>query len=163
MRVYILRHGKADKDSPTGHDLDRALVERGVAQARFIADRFLAGTVPLEHRPVVVLASRASRAASTAGIIARALGLEVAYDDDLFPDQSVRQALRLLSLDEVPASGGPVLLVGHNPQLEGLVRALAGSVPFEHLRTGELAAFDVEDRAGKLAGALMGTVRLHSP
>lgn len=162
MRAYILRHGKADKDSPTGHDLDRALVERGHAQARFVADRFLAGSPPLELRPALVLASRATRAATTAGTIARALTLEVAYEDDLFPEQSVWQALRLLTSYGSPGAGSPVLLVGHNPQLEGLVRTLAGPV-LERLRTGEVVSLDVVERSGRLTGSLLGAARLHSP
>lgn len=162
MRAYILRHGKADRDSPTGYDLDRPLLERGRAQARFIAEGFLAGAPPLELRPALVLASRASRAAMTASTIAKALNLEVAYEDDLFPEQSVWQALRLVASCGPSEPGSPVLLVGHNPQLEGLIRTLAGPV-LERLRTGEVVSLEVAERAGKLSGSLLGASRLPAP
>lgn len=158
MRLYILRHGKADKDSPTGRDEDRPLVNRGHAQAAFIAERFGSASGPVDERPAHILSSSAARAKATAESIAQSLGVTVEFEGALFPDQSVKHALRLVATLLRRPDQGAVMLVGHNPQLEDLLESLAGEA-MPRLRTGELAALDVELRDGRPTGRFIDSIR----
>lgn len=159
MRLYLLRHGKADKDSPTGRDEDRPLVDEGRDQARFIGAAFRSALTPLEIRPHFVLSSSAARARATAEIVAESLGLPVEFDPALFPDQSVRRALRLVTDLLRRPDRDTVVLVGHNPQFEDLLELLAGEAAPERLRTGELAALNVELRDGRPQGQFIASIR----
>src|SRR5215510_8957208 len=82
MRLYVLRHGKAERDSDSGRDEDRPLAERGKAQCQGLADLFTKKDPPRQLRPppTVILSSPAARADSTARIIAAALGLSVMHE-----------------------------------------------------------------------------------
>lgn len=138
MLLMILRHGKAEKDSPTGRDVDRPLANRGLRQAEYVGELLSAAKKPLA-RPSVILASRAERAKHTASIVAEALGMTVTLEDALTLGNSTGVAMRLVrSLVE---RDQPVLLVGHNPQLEDLVSSLTGTA--SGMSTGELVAVEV--------------------
>ena len=67
-RLILMRHGRAEPDSATGDDFDRALVPGGVRQAQ-VAGATLAD---MGFRPDIALVSPAVRAVQTAGLIARA-------------------------------------------------------------------------------------------
>lgn len=151
----ILRHGKAEKDSPTGRDVDRPLAKRGVQQAEYIGGLLAAAKKPLA-RPSVILSSRAERAKHTASIVAGALGMTVTFVDALTLGNSTGEAMRLMrSLSE---RDQPVLLVGHNPQLEDLVSSLTGA---EHaMGTGELVCLDVNREATLPQACALCMVRL---
>lgn len=159
MRVYVLRHGKAERDSPSGTDDDRALMARGKLQARFLADMFEAREAPLDEPPVAVFSSPVLRAARTARLVAEALDLPVKYEEALRTDQPVSGALELV---RGRRGRGPVLLVGHNPQLEGLIRILAPDDPRVHepLRTGELVLVRVVLADDPPRGVIDDRVRL---
>jgi broad specificity phosphatase PhoE len=82
--LYVLRHGETDWNAEErwqGHT-DIPLNRAGRAQARAVADSFfgmgLSG----------VVASDLSRARETARIVARALGVEVAYEDPELRERS---------------------------------------------------------------------------
>lgn len=140
MRLYVLRHGKAERDSSTGRDEDRPLADRGIAQARGLADLFTKKEPPRPFRPapLVILSSRAARADSTAGLVAEALGLKVRHDHCLSLDASFRDHLDLV--ERLLDGGEPAMIVGHNPLLSRLVDHLAGG---DELRTGELSAIEI--------------------
>ena len=119
MRLYVMRHGPAEDRAPSGRDADRKLTGDGRARVRRVAEELrddLAGAPPR------VLASPLLRARETAEIVAELLGSaapeirdELALDADL--------PLRLVA--ELAAVGEDVLLVGHAPRVDHLVRVLA--------------------------------------
>lgn len=122
-QLLLLRHAKSGKDLPGLNDRDRPLTERGrlAAQAmgRVIAARQLA--------PDLVLCSPARRARDTWTLAAAELPVppplqiaESAYD---FGDGG--NLLRLLT--SLEGDCHRVLLVGHNPSIEGLAARLIGS------------------------------------
>jgi 2,3-bisphosphoglycerate-dependent phosphoglycerate mutase len=77
--LYLVRHGEPDYDATAnGHAAwDPPLTDAGIEQAERLADR-------LSRAPVsAVYASTMRRAIDTAQPIARQLGLEVQYEDDL--------------------------------------------------------------------------------
>ncbi len=76
--VFLVRHAKAaDRQTWTGPDRDRPLIDRGRAQA----DRLAAALGP--ERPALVAASPWLRCVETAEPLASTIGLEVQPDDRL--------------------------------------------------------------------------------
>lgn len=155
MRLVIIRHGKAQADSPNGDDFDRDLKGRGERQAAYLAERL----ATLEPRIARVLASRAVRARRTAEALANGLGIELSHDDRLLVDEPVSGALELLSDHRDAAS---IAIVGHNPQLESLVAVLTGR-PLGvagPLRTGEAVVLEVDPVEPLESGAELDRLRL---
>src|SRR5438105_10268205 len=89
MILMLLRHGKAEKESPTGRDVDRPLTKKGEGQAAYIAERLEKGKGPAGSAPGVILSSRAARARATAEVVAKALDLSVTFEEALLPDSPV--------------------------------------------------------------------------
>jgi len=153
MRLIILRHGKAEAHASTGRDEDRLLRPRGEEQARFIADALEASLSP----PELILSSGYVRAVQTARILQQALGCTLQIEPALECGVPVGQVVQLIndhrSADE---TAPPLVLVGHNPQLEDLVALLTRghtSSPPHPLRTGEAAILDLPDPPADLIGA----------
>ena len=146
-RLLLLRHAKA-VPLASGDDFDRALTERGRADAQKIG-AFLAERL----RPDRALYSGAARTRETFEIVARTLGppLEAQAENALY------EATRFLVmglLRELPASALAPLVVGHNPGMADVATLLSGEGGTrERLRmagrfpTGALAviAFDRPD------------------
>ncbi|VAX39172.1 hypothetical protein MNBD_PLANCTO03-609, partial [hydrothermal vent metagenome] len=79
MRLYLIRHGKARRQSPTGLDEDRSLAARGREQAAWLGAELREG----ENPPERLLSSPAARALETAGLLGEGLGLEVEVEERL--------------------------------------------------------------------------------
>lgn len=80
--LFLIRHGEAHSNVEAviaGERGDRGLTERGVAQARALAQRLAAGEIAAD----VLYASTLPRARMTAEHVAGALGLPIEWDDDL--------------------------------------------------------------------------------
>lgn len=121
LRLLLLRHAKAQPAEPGIADRDRPLSSRGVAAAKAMG-RFMrqAGL-----RPDLVLCSPARRARDTWALVTaeldarpRVLIEEAIYD--FGADDRLLEAIRR----QADASRA-VLIVGHNPALEGLALRLA--------------------------------------
>ena len=67
MRLFIIRHAKASRESATGRDHDRELTETGVRQAKFLGRELSDPGVD------VVLSSTATRSRQTSLITPRPL------------------------------------------------------------------------------------------
>lgn len=124
-KLLILRHGKSDW-STLKPDHERPLTDRGRVGAQRIAawmqDRGLV--------PDLVVSSPAERALGTAQAACQVLGLKekkIRLDERIYMG-SVEDLLETLA--DCPAEAEKVMLVGHNPGLEGLVAYLAaGALP----------------------------------
>lgn len=143
MRVYVIRHGKAEPGSPTGRDEDRPLRARGERQS----DHLGGVLSSIDRPPALVITSPFVRAFDTAERINRALEAEFMTDGRLCVGEPVSGVLDLLRERTGVAS---LCLVGHNPQLEHLCGVLlAGpAAPPVRVRTGEMYAFDYDAEAG---------------
>lgn len=123
MRIWILRHGEAERE--TRHDPDRALTERGRRDAE-AAGQLLAAQVPPE---LLVVASPYKRAQQTAQAALLAMpNRSIISAPWLQPETDPREVLR--ELEKLAAAA--VLLVSHQP----LVSALAGVLTSGDYRDG---------------------------
>jgi phosphohistidine phosphatase len=111
--LTLLRHAKAAQPVPGQEDIDRALTDRGRADAAW------AGGILVPFKPDLALVSVARRTRETWEIASLALGkpAELALEEDLYLCSPAHLLKRIQS---VPAEVRSVVAVGHNPCLEEL-------------------------------------------
>lgn len=108
-QLVLVRHGKSSWDYPVS-DKDRALMERGIADAHLVAERFKKEQLAVD----AVFSSPANRALHTGLIFMRVLELpttmlqvrEELYD---FSGESVWEFVR-----QLPEQHSTIMLFGHN-------------------------------------------------
>lgn len=118
-----MRHGAAEDFAASGRDADRALTSAGGETVRRVA-LALRGSHP--GRVGRIIASPLVRAQQTAEIMRSVLcpGVEIGVDEDLSPDESAYAlAVRLASVT------CDTLLVGHQPNIEMVARAIVAPCP----------------------------------
>ncbi|MBB4953412.1 phosphohistidine phosphatase [Agrobacterium vitis] len=121
-RIYLLRHAEAGWPENGQKDFDRALNDKGYAQAEIVMDR----AADLNYRPDLVICSTALRCRQTAEAVRRALCDEDApfrFVDELYNGSQLVYA-EILS---VPSNPRSVMLIGHNPSICETLEALAGA------------------------------------
>jgi phosphohistidine phosphatase len=118
-RLLVLRHAKSSWNNSALADHDRPLAPRGQRAAEALA----AHVATIEPPPALVLCSTARRAQETLEPIRSRLPAttEVLIEADLY---GAPASLLLARLRQVPEDTPTVLVVGHNPDLEDLVRGL---------------------------------------
>jgi len=128
MTIYkellLLRHGKSDWNTDTS-DFYRPLNKRGNKNAQQMGHWLLKQKLI----PDLIISSPATRAMTTAKLVCEAMEIDI---NSIQTEQSIYEASltdlhRLLS--QVPKSTQRLLLVGHNPAFEYLVRQLAPNIP----------------------------------
>ena len=135
MKLYVMRHGPAHDDSPSGRDADRALTvsgrERVAAVAKALADE--------GEAPFSILTSPLVRALETAEIVAEVTHLSRRAREDgkakragATGEIEIRRELGMgteklgLLAELVRAGRKRVMIVGHEPDLSMLVMSLVG-------------------------------------
>ncbi|GAC1417987.1 MAG: phosphohistidine phosphatase SixA [Actinomycetota bacterium] len=146
--LFIVRHGIAHDADPGEwpDDDERPLTQEGIQQFRKAARglRNIAGAVD------VVFSSPLVRAMQTADILAESAGWPEAQELKQLRSE-VPTATLIEGLREVLKDGTAVALVGHEPQLRGLVADLCGAKT--ELKKGGVARIEVITPA-KGAGTL---------
>lgn len=118
MHLYILRHGDA-VDSSFYQDPDRPLSDLGKRQIQSVAHFFETARI----KPDLILASPLVRAQQSCGIIMEKLGVKDSLTTQLLiPGSSLRDLMKEINSHSVDT----MLLVGHEPQLSGLISVLTG-------------------------------------
>jgi phosphohistidine phosphatase len=117
VKIYIMRHGPAEDQAPTGRDFDRKLTSSGRARTELAAHE-------LGHweRPQRVVSSPLVRTVETAEVVIAvlSLALELETREELAPGGD---ALRLLG--ELATQGAKrVILIGHEPDVSSLTALL---------------------------------------
>ena len=122
MKVLILiRHAKSSQDDTSVPDKQRPLNKRGLRDAPAMGKRLAKRSI----KPDLVLSSPATRALTTAQIIAEKIG---------YPPESIVQNERLYAtpaeellavVQELDNAVQQVMLFGHNPGLTDLVHRLS--------------------------------------
>lgn len=116
MQLLLLRHAKSSWDDPAQEDADRQLNERGRHDAAAMGRYMLGGG----HVPALALCSPARRARETWALVAAALKQEpvTRFVGDIYDFGDGDVLLEVLQREGGTAS--PLLVIGHNPSLEGL-------------------------------------------
>ena len=113
--LTLFRHAKTERDSTTGRDFDRRLIERGQQDSRRMGQELR--TLGLDFD--LLVASPAARAAETAELA----GLTARYDERIY-DASSGELLAIVQ--GAPEEVERLALVGHNPGFERLASRLIG-------------------------------------
>ncbi|MCC6661610.1 MAG: histidine phosphatase family protein [Phycisphaerales bacterium] len=150
MRVYLIRHGKAEDKSQSGRDADRLLVGHGEEQARWLAVRL--GEAPGGERPRLILASRIARARRTAELIREGIGCEMRGEPLLENSGRDDEVIEIVAARAKRGDAGALALVGHNPQISVLASRLAGADI--SMQTGQAAAVDIDAGGTRLVEVL---------
>ena len=130
--LLLMRHAKSSWKHPDLPDQDRPLNKRGEKDAphmgKFIRDK--------ELIPQLILASPAKRVSQTVDGMVGKMDFKgkVEYVDSLY---LAEPSAYLTTLHEIPDKFERVMIVGHNPGLEGLLQILSGQV--ESLPTASIA------------------------
>lgn len=118
--LLLLRHAKSDWDSGVPADFDRPLARRGKSDAPKVgAWLYREGLVP-DH----VVSSPAERARQTAIKVCKRLDFRkkrIVWEPAIY-EAGLPELLEILS--RVPPEAATVLLIGHNPGLEDLLKHL---------------------------------------
>ncbi len=136
VKLYVMRHGPAEDDSPTGRDGDRALTPDGRERTRAVARTLLAQN----EAPFTIVSSPLVRALQTAEIVAAVTDVEKRVREAK-PAGGAPGAVEIRR--EMAPGGDPfglvlellrngrkrVMVVGHEPDLSTLVSRLAGRYP----------------------------------
>ena len=118
MKLFLLRHGKADWPDWDGPDDERPLTEEGVQEMRLVG----AALKRLKVTPDFILSSPLPRALRTAEIAAEESGIHVEQHAELKPGFGRRDCDALLASH----AGADVMLVGQEPDFSGLIQSLTG-------------------------------------
>ncbi|MEA2405545.1 MAG: phosphohistidine phosphatase [Thermoleophilaceae bacterium] len=124
--IWLLRHAEAEDGSP---DAERPLTGKGKRQAR-VAGKALA---KLGVKPDACLSSPKVRAAETAEIACKELGVDVELEPKLAGGPFDADSL-------VAGLGEDVLLVGHDPDFSMAVHTLTGAQV--RMKKGGIAGID---------------------
>ena len=119
MKLFLLRHGHADWADWSGLDDERPLTDAGIKEMRRVA----AALKRLKVKPGAILSSPLPRAFLTAEIAGEALDISVEERVELEPGFDRQKCDALLA----GRAGMDVMMVGHEPDLSGLIRSLTGA------------------------------------
>lgn len=121
--INLLRHAKSSWDNPDLADFDRPLNTRGLQDAPFM------GSIIYENNfvPDLIVSSPAKRAKQTAILIKETVEINtpITYIDQIY-EASPTTLLKVAS--EFSDTNTSVLLIGHNPGIEGFIRILTGEI-----------------------------------
>ena len=136
LTLYLLRHAKSSWDDASQQDFERPLNNRGRKACAVIGEVIEEKGIDFD----LVLVSTALRTRQTIELVKERAKLrsEVSYDERIY-EATVSQLLEVIS--QVDNDRKSVLLVGHNPGLEGLLTLLTGE--HVHVTTANLAKIDI--------------------
>lgn len=151
MKLYVMRHGTALEREHWSEDDDsqRPLTEEGRVELEEAARGIQALDLGVER----IVTSPFVRAYDTAQIVGAALGLAVEEDDVLAPGATLAGLCGTLTRH---ADEAAVLVVGHEPDLSGIIGALIagkGGATIA-LKKGAVCCVDVPDRSLRRAAEL---------
>jgi phosphohistidine phosphatase len=145
--LLLFRHAKAAQSAPDGKDHSRPLNERGRTAAAAMGEWLVAHPKIV---PQLVLCSTAERTRETLRIVTeQGVEAETRFERELY---LAEPAAILARVAQVPPAVERIMVVGHNPGIHELARALVGMIgarpaarlAFDRMRdkfpTGALAA-----------------------
>ena len=149
--LLLLRHAKSSWKIADQPDFERPLNGRGEKSAPLMGRHLRKQKVA----PDLILCSPAERARQTAALFVKAAGIgaELRYDERIY-EASALQLLEVVT--QADDGANTVMLVGHNPGLEELIRLITGETWL--MPTAALAKIDlspdkwarVKEQAGRI-------------
>lgn len=119
-RICLLRHANAAWPQPGERDFDRALDDRGFAEAEIVAQQ----AADRGYVPDLIISSTALRCRQTVEALLRTANID---NEALFVDELYNAPLEnYLALLE-SQNAAEILLVGHNPAMETLLETIIGT------------------------------------
>lgn len=139
MQIWLLRHARAEISASSGRDEDRRLTADGRATCHALQTWFRNHEGAL---PGTVLVSPARRTVETARTALDRLDLPAFELEPALWNASAGDLVELIQ--QARPGPRPLLLVGHNPGLEDLLRWLCGTVSSPGMKPGTLAIIELE-------------------
>ena len=135
--IFVLRHAKSSWNNSSLSDFERPLNERGKEAAPFMGE-FMKKN---DFAPDLIISSPAERAKQTAEYVKKAADFpaEIRFDEKIYEASPLRLLEVISQTDE---NAEKLLIVGHNPGFEGLVRVLSGKDA--RMPTAALAVLDLD-------------------
>lgn len=129
--LSLFRHAKTERESASGRDFDRALTERGQADAERMGDEMRRQGLQFDR----ILASPAKRSIETV----EGANLQAADYDERIYDAATDRLLEIMrSVDDGVVR---LMMVGHNPGFEHLASRLTGDTL--EMPTGSLVEIEL--------------------
>jgi phosphohistidine phosphatase len=119
MKLYFLRHGKADWPNWKKPDDERPLTKKGKKETREMA-KFLG---KFDVAPKLILSSPLPRAWETAEITAKCLDVKLKEEPALKPGFGIREVAAILKR----VKDDDLMIVGHEPDFSATIAALTGA------------------------------------
>jgi phosphohistidine phosphatase len=141
-RLTLVRHAKSDWSVAGQPDWERPLNARGIKDAPEMGRRLRERNL----KPDFLLTSPATRALSTATLIAKELGLA---PKKILQDERLYHAAPATILSVIRDHGGSarhVMVVGHNPGLTEFVDRIAADRRVDHMPTCAVVTASVDVR-----------------
>lgn len=137
--IYLLRHAKSSWDDANIADFDRTLNKRGLKTIPLVAEKIIESRFSID----LIVASPAMRTRQTATLVkdAAQLKAEIKFDERIY-EASPQRLLEVIA--EVADDKNNVMIVGHNPGLEGLIKVLSGEV--WSMKTAALAVIESDNK-----------------
>lgn len=152
-RLLLLRHAKSSWDDAHLSDFERPLNARGLVTAPFMGELIAGRALAID----LIVSSPAKRATETAMLVKENAGLnaELRFDERIY-EASPQTLLTVAS--EFDDSSNSVMLVGHNPGIEGFIGFLTGNI--EPMPTAALAIIDLDINNWKDLASGTGTLNI---
>ncbi|EZQ10599.1 phosphohistidine phosphatase SixA [Candidatus Acidianus copahuensis] len=149
--ILIVRHGESEPEVDGISDENRKIVKKGVKQMRRVANFIEEMGYEIDQ----VLISPLLRAVQSAEVILEELGLELKAEtiDDLLPDKDPTEFAQKLREKQ-----GTILVVGHEPSLSKLIKALTQSQV--ELKKGGVAVVEIDQVENKAELELLLTQKV---
>jgi phosphohistidine phosphatase len=147
--LYLLRHAKSSWDDASLSDLERPLNDRGRRTASFMGNVMRERALGLE----LIVCSPASRARETATAVRKAGGFDagIVFEPHIYEASPNDLRSIIAALND---KFSRVMLVGHNPGMEGIIYYLTGRVT--SMPTAALALVELDVRTWNDATADCG-------
>ncbi len=119
--LFVLRHSKSSWENSDLSDFERPLNSRGLDAARFIGGLIYERNLQAQ----IIISSPAKRATQTAILVKELAEISqpISFDERIYEASPLTLFNLIREFDEKHES---VMIVGHNPGLESLVRTLTG-------------------------------------
>lgn len=151
--LFVMRHAKSSWENPDSSDFDRRLNEQGLKEAPLMGETMLKNG----FAPQTILSSPARRARQTAILVKETAEIkgEIECDERIY-EASPFRLLEIISAQD--ANIASLMMIGHNPGFEGLIKILTGAV--EPMPTAGLAVIDLNIESWSEITARSGKLRI---